>query len=66
MAVLPNVATNMDSLGIAYFFDSLKHFADTVDGVGMTPAFQKIVTKTSELGTLKNSRPPVAINWNWT
>lgn len=61
-AIVPTVAPHMDSLGLAYYFDSLEHYGAMVDSVGMSPAFQQIVTKASELGTLKNSRLLVAID----
>ena len=40
VAALPTVATKMDSLGIAFYFDSLEHFGDMVQSVGMSPASQ--------------------------
>lgn len=56
MAVLPTVASALNEMLVVYYFDSLEHFGYKMDGVGMSPEFQKLVTKASAYGTLKNSR----------
>ena len=62
MAVLPTIASAMDEMLIVYYFDSLEHFGVQLDEVAMSPEFQKLVTKASTYGTLKNSRLLAAVD----
>ena len=62
MAVLPTVASAMDEMLIAYYFDSVEHFGSQLDDVAMSPAFQQLVTKASSYGELTTSRLLVAVD----
>ena len=62
MAVLPAVASAMDEMLIAYYFDSVEHFGSQLDDVAMSPAFQQLVTKASSYGELTTSRLLVAVD----
>jgi len=59
---LPTIASAMDEMLIVYYFDSLEHFGVQLDEVAMSPDFQKLVTKASTYGTLRNSRLLAAVD----
>ena len=46
----------MDTMTVVYSFADMHVFGDGVDRIGMSPAFQDIVTRADELGTLFGSR----------
>ena len=55
VGVLPVVNEDMGILHATYQFKSLKDWGEKVDEIGMSDAFQAIVTKANELGTLESS-----------
>jgi hypothetical protein len=54
--VIPVFAPEMDSLGIVYYNDSLDSVGRVLDTVGLSEAFQNIVTKAAQYATLVASR----------
>lgn len=56
VAVLPIVASHMDRVGLAYYFDSAEHVGEMLDRVGMSPSFQDLTIKAGQFGTLKHAR----------
>jgi hypothetical protein len=61
LAVVPVFAPVMDRLGVSYYFDSLEDMGEKMDSHAMSPAFQEIVAKASQYGTLLNSIVRIAI-----
>lgn len=56
MAGVPVIASRMDTMTVVYGFADLHAFGEGVDRVGMSPEFQEMVGRASELGTLFESR----------
>ena len=60
-AVVPVFAPVMDRFGVSYYFDSLEDMGEKIDSHAMSPAFQAVVAKASQYGTLLNSSVRIAI-----
>lgn len=56
MAGVPVLASRMDTMTVVYSFADMYAFGDGVDRIGMSPEFQDLVTRASEIGTLYESR----------
>jgi len=54
--VIPVFAPDMDSLGIVYYNDSLDSMGRALDTIGISEAFQNIVTKAAQYATLVAAR----------
>lgn len=55
-AVIPVFAPEMDRLVITYYMDSLQDLGKELDHHAMSPAFQNVVAKAAQLGTLTTGR----------
>lgn len=60
-AVIPVIAPDMGTLTITYYADSLEQLGENLDHYGMSEAFQAVVTKASQYGTLTHSNVLVAV-----
>ena len=60
-AVVPVFAPEMDRLAINYYMDSLQVLGKELDENAMSPAFQNVVTKAAQLGTLISGRVLVVV-----
>ena len=56
MAVVPVIADDLGRMVVAYYNKTMEDLGKTIDEVGMSEKFQKIVTKANTLGTLEKSR----------
>lgn len=56
MAVVPVIADDLGRLIVAYYSRTMEDLGRTIDEVGMSEQFQKIVTKANTFGTLEKSR----------
>ncbi len=56
MAAVPVIADDIGRLIVIYYFKSFEDLGVVIDSVGMSEAFQKIVIRANELGTLTKSR----------
>lgn len=56
MAVVPVIADDLSRLIVAYYSRTMEDLGRTIDEVGMSEQFQKIVTKANTFGTLEKSR----------
>jgi len=54
--VIPVFAPDMDSLGIVYYNDSLDSMGRALDTIGISEAFQNLVTKAAQYATLVAAR----------
>ena len=61
-AGVPVIASKMDMLFVSYAFADLAALGAGVDGVGISPEFQAIVARASEIGRLCEARITVAID----
>lgn len=61
LAVAPVVSGDMARMLIAYYATSLTDLGEMIDKVGMSDAFQAIVVRAAELGTLTKARAIVNI-----
>ena len=55
VGLVPFTGDNLSSLTASYQFRSLDHMGEALDTVGTTDAFQAIVAKASEVGTLRSA-----------
>ena len=51
----PIIADKMDTLFVIYYYSSFESMGDIIDRVGMSEAFQNVVSKANEIGKLKAS-----------
>ena len=56
MAIVPVIADDLGRMVVAYYNKTMEDLGKTIDEVGMSEKFQKIVTKANILGTLEKSR----------
>jgi len=56
MAVVPVIADDLGRMIVAYYSRTMEDLGRTIDEVGMSEQFQKIVTKANTFGTLEKSR----------
>lgn len=56
MAVVPVIADDLGRLIVAYYSRTMEDLGRTIDEVGMSEQFQKIITKANTFGTLEKSR----------
>jgi hypothetical protein len=56
MAVVPVIADDLGRLIVAYYSRTMEDLGRTIDEVGMSEQFQKIVAKANTFGTLEKSR----------
>ena len=56
MAVVPVIANDLGRMVVAYYSKTMEDLGRTIDEVGMSEEFQKIVTKANTFGTLEKSR----------
>ena len=56
MAVVPVIADDLGRMVVAYYSKTMEDLGRTIDEVGMSEEFQKIVTKANTFGVLENSR----------
>ena len=55
-AVVPVFSPEMDRLIITYYMDSMAELGKELDESAMSPAFQTVVAKAAQLGTLMTGR----------
>jgi len=56
MAVVPVIADDLGRMVVAYYSKTMEDLGRTIDEVGMSEEFQKIVTKANTFGALEKSR----------
>jgi hypothetical protein len=56
MAIVPVIADDLGRMVVAYYNKTMEDLGKTIDEVGMSEKFQKIVAKANTLGTLEKSR----------
>ena len=56
MAGVPVIADDLGRMVVAYYNKTMEDLGKTIDEVGMSEKFQKIVTKANTFGTLEKSR----------
>ena len=59
IGVIPVVSGDMGRLMVGYYAKSLVDLGEAIDRVGMSDAFQAIVVRAAELGTLTKARAVV-------
>lgn len=62
MAAVPVLSDDMNTMSIVYGFEDLATFGEMVDTVGTSDAFQEILVRASEFGTLVTARVITAID----
>ena len=62
MAAVPVLSDNMSALTVVYGFPDLRVFGEMVDTIGTSEAFQEMLVKASDLGTLRKARVITAID----
>lgn len=55
VGLVPITGENMSSLTVAYQFKSLDHWAEQLDGLGTSEAFQALLARAAKLGTIRQS-----------
>ena len=55
-AVIPVMADDLGRMVVLYYHKTLEELGITIDQIGMSEEFQKILLKANTLGTLTNSR----------
>ena len=55
IGLLPVTGDDLSSMTVSYQFHSIDHWAETLDTLGVSEAFQALVAKASEFGTLRSS-----------
>ena len=55
LGVYPIIADKMNTLFVIYYYSSFESMGDIIDRVGMSEAFQNVVSKANEIGKLKTS-----------
>ena len=53
--LVPVTGENLSSMTVSYQFRSIDHWAEALDTVGASDAFQALVAKASEFGTLRSA-----------
>jgi hypothetical protein len=53
--LVPVTGENLSSLTVSYQFRSIDHWAEALDSVGTSDAFQELVTKAGKFGTLRSA-----------
>ena len=53
---VPMLASDHETMGVVYRFNSLEHWGTSVDAMSQNPDFAALVEKANDLGTLKSSR----------
>ncbi len=53
---VPMLASDHETMGVVYRFNSLEHWGTSVDAMSQNPDFVALVEKANDLGTLKSSR----------
>ena len=56
MAIVPVIADDLGRMVVAYYNKTMEDLGKTIDEVGMSEKFQKIVTKANTFGTLEKCR----------
>jgi hypothetical protein len=56
MAIVPVIADDLGRMVVAYYNKTMEDLGKTIDEVGMSEKFQKIVTRANTFGTLEKSR----------
>lgn len=55
LGLYPIIADKMDTLFVIYYYSSFESMGDIIDRIGMSEAFQNVVSKANEIGKLKAS-----------
>ena len=55
VGLVPITGENMSSLTVAYQFKSVDHWAEVLDGLGTSEAFQALIARAAKLGTVRQS-----------
>ena len=55
LGLYPIIADKMNTLFVIYYYSSFESMGDIIDRVGMSEAFQNVVSKANEIGKLKAS-----------
>ena len=55
LGLYPIIADKMDTLFVIYYYSSFESMGDIIDRIGMSEAFQNLVSKANEIGKLKAS-----------
>ena len=55
-AVVPVIADDLGRMAVLYYYKTMEELGLSIDQIGMSEQFQKIVAKASTLGTLSKSR----------
>ena len=55
LGLYPIIADKMDALFVIYYYSSFESMGDIIDRIGMSEAFQNVVSKANEIGKLKAS-----------
>ena len=55
VGLLPVTGENLSSMAVSYQFRSIDHWAEALDTVGTSDAFQALVAKATEFGTLRSA-----------
>ena len=53
--LVPVTGENLSSMTVSYQFRSIEHWAEALDSVGASDAFQALVAKASKFGTLRSA-----------
>jgi hypothetical protein len=61
IGLLPVVSDDLSSMTVSYQFHSIDHWGEAVDTLSVSEAFQALVVKASEFGTLRSSSVMVPI-----
>ena len=56
MAAVPVISSNLGRMIVGYYFRSMSDLGAGIDGARQSEAFQEIVLRANQLGTLSNSR----------
>ena len=55
LALYPVIADKMNVLYVVYYYSSIASMGEIIDKIGMSEAFQNIVNRANEIGTLKSA-----------
>ena len=55
LGLYPIIVDKMDTLFVIYYYSSFESMGDIIDRIGMSEAFQNVVSKANEIGKLKAS-----------
>jgi hypothetical protein len=53
---VPMLASDHETMGVVYRFNSLEHWGKSVDTMSQNQDFSALIEKANDLGTLKSSR----------